>query len=137
MGRRLQNGYTEAKNIPFPWDSRHKKSPWSCSENTEQFCGSVMSAVLNENHNTSAHPLKQTHSVTGQAESRPLILSKMQSMLEEPLGEEVLRFEENIFPDRWLQVLGSALALLIDVIIPSNTYMSQSLSATLRTQHIL
>lgn len=33
-----------------------------------------MSAVLKENHNTSAHPLKQTHSATGQADSRSLTL---------------------------------------------------------------
>lgn len=58
----------------------------------------VMSAILNENHNTSAHPLKQTHSATGQAESRPLTLQDRGTSW---WGVSVL--EENIFTDRWLQ----------------------------------
>lgn len=122
---RLQNGYTESENIPFPWDSRYQKSPWSTAVKTEEFCGIVMSAVLNENHNTSAHPLKQTHSATRQAESRPDTLQGAQHVR----GKHI----------HW-QMASSAVKCIgsvLDVKIPSNTYVSQSLSATLRIQYVL
>lgn len=95
MGRKLQNGYIESENISVP-QMGDQKSPWSTAEKTEQFCGRVL-WVSYKNHKTLALPVEQIHSDTQQAESRPLTLPRMHSMLEEPLGEEVPMFEENGF----------------------------------------
>lgn len=129
MGRKLQNGYIESENISFP-QMGDQKSPWSTAEKTEQFCGRML-WVSYKTHKTLAHPLEQIHSATQQAESRPLTLPRMHSMLEEPLGEEVPIFEENA--SGAVKCIGS----ILDVIIPSNTYMGQSLSDSLRIQYVL
>lgn len=83
---------SQSKLSHYPRDSRQQQSPWSTAVRIILWQG-VRSANLNEKCKTQAHPLKQTYTAIWQTESRPLTLSVMHSTLEEPLAEEVPRFE--------------------------------------------
>lgn len=118
----------EIKNLLGQLQRKHRTVLWQ----------SVMSAVSNENHKTSAHPLEQTHSARE--------LSSREQTSDTPQDAQHVRGTSwwggvNIWRKHihW-QMASSAvkcIGSILDVIIPSNTYMSQSLSATLRIQYVL